>query len=240
MNIAIIEDEKEQQDLLKDYLVKFSNEKNLKISLSFYNNGDEFLTFFSKGMFDILFMDIEFSNSKTNGMETSKKLREIDKDVLLIFVTNLAQFAIEGYSVEAIDFIVKPVLYDPFRMKMEKAIKMYLSKSLSKNILIPVENQSKKILASEILYVEVSNHDLFYHTKDNEYKVRDSLKHAISLLEGLPFAQCNSCYLVNLQHVERLEKEFVVLDNKESLKMPRTRRKEFLELLGNYISGSRR
>lgn len=71
-------------------------------------------------------MDIELGTNHLNGMEVSKKLREIDNDVLLIFVTNMAQFAIEGYSVDALDFVVKPILYEPFKMKMEKTFKVLL------------------------------------------------------------------------------------------------------------------
>lgn len=240
MNIAIVEDEKDQQELLNSYISNFFKEIDKQYTITFFDNGESILKSFKKDSFDLVFMDIEFNNGTLNGIEVSKKLREIDENFLLIFVTNMANFAIDGYSVNAIDFIVKPVLYDPFRMKISKALKMYSSRFSMKNVLIPVENQSKQILANEIYYVEVSNHDLYYHTKDNEYKVRSSLKHALSILESLPFVQCNSCYLVNLEYVSRIEKDCVILENGENLKMPRTRRKEFLEQLGNYISGSRR
>ncbi len=240
MNIAIVEDEIEWQKTLSNYLETFLNQKNVSFQVSVFSNGDAFLSSFNKGDFDLIFMDIEFGKDKANGMEISKELRKIDDEVVLIFVTNLAQFAIEGYSVDALDFIVKPLIYDPFRMKMERAYKVISSKNKGKNVLIPVENASKKILAKDVLYVEISNHDLFYHTKEKEYKVRSSLKAAMELLNGLPFAQCNSCYLVNLEYVERIEKDSVVLINNESLKMPRTRRKDFLKALGDYLSGARR
>jgi DNA-binding LytR/AlgR family response regulator len=240
MRIAIVEDEKEQQETLKGYLRKFLDDEKVSYAFSVFENGKEFLSKFQPDYFDLIFMDIEFGKGQENGMEISKEIRKVDNDVLLIFVTNMAQFAVEGYSVDAIDFIVKPVLYDPFRMKMIKALKIYSNRSKTKNVLIQVENASKQILASDILYVEVSNHDLFYHTKDKEYKVRASLKEAIRRFEGLPFCQCNSCYLVNLEYVESVEKDHVVLSNGESLKMPRTRRKELLERLGDYLSGSRR
>ncbi len=240
MNIAIVEDEIEWQKTLNSYLDTFFEQKKMTFQVKFFRDGDEFLSSYNRGDFDLIFMDIEFGKDKVNGMETSRKLREIDDEAVLIFVTNLAQFAIEGYSVDALDFIVKPLMYDPFRMKMERAFKIITSRTREKNVLIPVENASKKILAKDVLYVEISNHDLFYHTKEREYKVRSSLKAAMELLDNLPFAQCNSCYLVNLEYVERIEKDFVVLSNGESLKMPRTRRKEFLASLGNFLSGTRK
>lgn len=240
MKIAIVEDEIEQQNILKNYLQTFMTSKNASFDVDTYKSGEEFLSKFEKNKYDLLFMDIEFGKNEINGMETSVKLREIDDDILLVFVTNMAQFAVDGYSVDAVDFIVKPISYDPFRMKMEKVYKILNSKFHMTNVLISVENASKQILGRDILYVEVNNHDLFYHTKEKEYKVHSSLKSAISQLRELSFCQCNSCYLVNLEYVERIEKDYVVLTNNEKLKMPRTRRKEFLEALGNYLSGAKR
>ena len=96
-------------------------------------------------------------------MEVSKKLREFDNNVLLIFVTNMSQFAVEGYEVDAIDFIVKPLNYYSFKMKIEKACRIIGKEASSKNKMISVENGTKNIMSSEILYIEVRNHNLFYH-----------------------------------------------------------------------------
>lgn len=241
MNIILVEDEEKQQKVLAQYLHQFLSEKNIQYQNQYFYDGESFLKNYHDGMADLIFMDIELGKDKLNGMSVSKKLREIDDEVVLIFVTNMANFAIEGYSVNALDFIVKPVLYDPFRMKMERALKVLSTKLDLKNVLIQVENSSKQIIASDVMYVEVNNHDLFYHTSNGEeYKVRASLKSAMKTLESLPFCQCNSCYLVNLRYVERIERDEVVLLNNEKLKMPRTRKKEFLEQLGLYLSGAKK
>lgn len=237
MNVIIVEDEEKQQSILKRFLNEYLGEKKVAYSVEAYFDGESFLKDYKKGDADLIFMDIELGANHLNGMEISKKIREIDCDVLLIFVTNMAQFAIEGYSVDALDFVVKPLLYEPFKMKMEKTFKVLLTRKNLKNVLISVDNGSKRIIASEIVYVEVANHDVYYHTKNGEYKNRSSMKKVIKELEGLPFSQCNSCYLVNLAFVERVEKDQVVLSTNEALKMPRTRRKEFLLELGNYFSG---
>ncbi len=240
MNIAIVEDEIEWQETLKKYLETYLNQKGVSYEVKTFSNGEDFLSSFTKGEFDLIFMDIDLGKDKIIGTEVSRKLREIDDEAVLIFVTNLAQYAIEGYSVDALDFIVKPLVYDPFRMKMEKAYKIINSRVKENNVIISVEKASKKILAKDVYYVEISNHDLYYHTNDEEYKVRSSLKNAMEQLEGLSFAQCNSCYLVNLEYVERVEKDSIILSNGSNLKMPRTRRKEFLKALGDYLSGIRK
>lgn len=238
MNIVIVEDEVQQQLQMSDFIHRFLNERKVSFKINCFSDGESFLASYLPGKADLLFMDIQLGDNHLNGMEISKRLRKIDDNVILIFVTNMAQFALEGYSVDAVDFIVKPVQYEPFRMKMEKALKIFLARTHLDDVMISVENGTRKIFASEILYVEVSNHDLYYHTKSGEYKVKSSLKSAISSLDGLPFSRCNSCYLVNLCCVESIEKDFVVMSNGDKLKMPRSRRKEFLNELGSYLSGA--
>lgn len=126
MNVIIVEDEEKQQSILKRFLNEYFEEKKVAYSVETYFDGENFLKDYKKGNADLIFMDIELGTNHLNGMEVSKKLREIDNDVLLIFVTNMAQFAIEGYSVDALDFVVKPILYEPFKMKMEKTFKVLL------------------------------------------------------------------------------------------------------------------
>lgn len=237
MKIIIVEDELIWQEKLREYLLKFSLESKIDYKISIYNDGDSFLKDY-KNDADLIFMDIELGKNKINGMEISKKLREFDNNVLLIFVTNMSQFAVEGYEVDAIDFIVKPLNYYSFKMKIEKACRIIGKEASSKNKMLSVENGTKNIMSSEVLYIEVRNHNLFYHTKSEEYKVRSTMKEASKLLEGLPFSKCNNCYLVNLSYVKEIAKEDVILNNGIALKMPRTRRKEFIEDLGNYLSGA--
>lgn len=126
MNVIIVEDEERQQSILKRFLNEYFEEKKVAHSVETYFDGESFLKDYKKGNADLVFMDIELGTNHSNGMEVSKKLREIDNDVLLIFVTNMAQFAIEGYSVDALDFVVKPILYEPFKTKMEKTFKVLL------------------------------------------------------------------------------------------------------------------
>lgn len=152
MKIIIVEDELIWQEKLREYLLKFSLESKIECKISIYNDGDSFLKDYKKDA-DLIFMDIELGKNKINGMEVSKKLREFDNNVLLIFVTNMSQFAVEGYEVDAIDFIVKPLNYYSFKMKIEKACRIIGKEASSKNKMISVENGTKNIMSSEILYI---------------------------------------------------------------------------------------
>lgn len=235
MRISIIEDESKQIELLSSYLKKSLNENNIPYEITAYKDAESFLNDYKKGI-SIIFMDIELSG-KMNGMDCARVIREKDSDVLIIFVTNMAQFAVQGYEVDATDFIVKPINYFSFKMKLEKALRILAKRNPTKSILFTIGNQKVSLSSRDILYVEVVNHDLFVHTIDNEYHLKASMKKAMDDLEGLPFSRCHIAYLVNLAHVKSATKNEVILTNDETLLMTRTRRKEFLADLSNYLSG---
>ena len=104
--IAIVEDEPKAADTLDAMLAQYAEENGVSIETSKYQNAVVFLSNYS-ARFDIIFMDIEMPH--LSGMECAEKLREIDNSTLLIFATNLANMAAQGYSVDAFDFIVRHI-----------------------------------------------------------------------------------------------------------------------------------
>ena len=117
LNIAIVEDEKEMSNCLRDYLIKFFNEENISIDVSIFDNGNIFLEKY-KLNYNLIFLDIKMPS--IDGMEVAQKIRKIDKNVMIIFVTSLAQYAIKGYEVNAFDYILKPIDYYNFKLKMSR------------------------------------------------------------------------------------------------------------------------
>ena len=122
IRISIVEDNKEDANILIDYLNKAMNELCLVGDISLYDKPLQFLDKYN-GNCDIVFMDIELPGA--DGLETSKLLREKDQNVILIFITNMAQYAVDGYLVDAMDFIVKPVSYPNLLLKIQRAYKKY-------------------------------------------------------------------------------------------------------------------
>lgn len=118
-NIAIIEDEEEALARIRGYLERFSSESGESFRIVVYGNAIDFLEKY-KPNYDIVFMDIKLPNM--DGMEAAKKLRALDRFVALVFVTNMKQFAVKGYEVDALDFIVKPVKYPDFVLKLQRVL----------------------------------------------------------------------------------------------------------------------
>lgn len=232
--IAIVEDDANQSKLLNDYIVRFSKEHGKTFDVATFYNAQSFLNTAQRA-FDIIFMDIELPDG--NGMEVVRKLRETDKETLVIFVTNLAQFAVKGYEVKAFDFVIKPIAYYNFELKFLNALD---SVKVNKDIDIWIKYKGGKIClnTSRITYIDVVNHYVTYHTLDADYEVLNSINNVALELEGLPFSFCNQCYLVNLKFVKGITPLHVIV-NGEKLLFSRRRRTAFLKDLDDYLAGGK-
>ncbi len=228
--IAMVEDEEYAAAVLSDMLLRYGKEAGVSFEISHFQNAITFLTNYSP-VFDIVFMDIELPY--LNGMEAAKKLREQDTDTMLVFVTNVAQMAAKGYEVSAFDFVVKPLSYPALRMKLDR-ICSTLARRSYKRVTILSEGCKICIAARDILYVEVSDHTLIYHTEEGNFPAYGSMSKAKEQLEGEDFFMCNSCYLVNLRYVRRIQK-YSVLVGGDELQISHPRKKAFLQALNAYI-----
>ena len=166
-------------------------------------------------------------------METARRLREKDEKVCLLFVTHLANFAVEGYSVHALDFLVKPVSYENFGMKLERALTA-AERARKKEILIAATQGERRVRIDELFYVEVMNHTLLYHTKEGVLSVRGSIRDCEERLSPYDFARCNKSYLVNMNYVTEIRRNEIRVDG-DLLPIGSSRRQEFLRQLTEFM-----
>ena len=154
---------------------------------------------------------------------------------MIIFITNLAQMAIAGYEVRAFHFILKPLSYGDFAMKLKSAIG-FLQERMSDTLRISTGTGFSLISTDELMYVEVDGHYISYHTTSETYRLKGSLKDIEDRVRGLSFRRCNNCYLVNLKFVESVDRDDVIVGG-ERLKMSRPKKREFLQAVSEYIGG---
>lgn len=231
MRIAIVEDQDKSAELLLDYIQRYEREKDCRFETIRFTDGLSFISDY-KADIDVIFMDIEMPH--LDGMAAAQKLRELDENVCLIFVTNLASYAIKGYEVSAMDFMVKPVRYFSFAMKLDRAIRIR-NRCAKAEMVLPSKNDPKRLSLDDILYIEVKNHTLIYHTVDSRTAtVRGTMSGVEKQLSSQGFARCSNSYLVNLSKVFSVQKNTVVLI-KEELPISRTQKAEFMRALAEFV-----
>ena len=154
LKIAIIEDESnEQNKLLK--LLEEQNSEELKLQIEVFSSAVDFLKEFQAN-YDIIFLDIRMPY--VDGMSCAERIRKLDKKVILVFVTSLAQYAIQGYSVNAFDYILKPVQEGSFNIKFTRILDYYIQNVSKHFISLPSENGLIKIDINDIYYFEAAEH----------------------------------------------------------------------------------
>lgn len=231
--IAIVEDDCNFIEELQSYLGQYASEEKQTFEISVFHDGAEILENYEP-KYDLILLDVEMP--KVNGMDAAEKIREMDESVVLMFITNMAQYAIRGYSVGALDFVMKPITYYTFSMKMKRALKRVQKKELP-SVLLTLSDGLKKIQVRQIYYLEVQNHMVHYHTDEGEFVVRGTLQSAEAALPSTVFAKCNHWYLVNLMYVTEVRKNIAVVGPYE-LEISRRNRSGFLKALTEFMGGN--
>lgn len=230
-NIAAVDDSNEDLDDCVEALVKISKAHNIIFNITKFNSGNAFLDSF-KSQYDIIILDINLQLS--NGIDIAHKIRDFDKDVLIFFVTNLAKYATEGYQVNAIDFILKPINYESFKLRFERAITSLLMKK-REAITVQINETFKKVYLDEVLYLEVYGHNIIFYLDSGNFEAYGSLKKYEEKLRKYGFLRCHNNYLVNAKRIDNVEKHTILLDNGKELEISHPRKKSFMNDFKKYI-----
>lgn len=231
---AIVEDDPRERERLRSCLRELEQSEGLRIHVSEFPTGTAFLGSYTPD-FDIVFMDIEMPGM--NGMETARAVRQTDESVLLIFVTNMAQYAIAGYEVDAMDFILKPVNKYSFALKMKRALAR-IPRRTDEYISVRHERELRQLAVSSIQYVDIDGHYVVYHTAEGSCREYGTLKEAYGKLNRTCFAFVNRSCLVNLYHVSAVGKNTATVGG-DQLDISRPQKKSFLAAMSDFMGGRR-
>lgn len=231
INIAIVEDDASAAKMLQYILNTYASKNNHAFNIKVFPSAEHFFSD-TKTSYDIAFLDVELPGM--NGMDAAFELREYDKHVIIIFVTNMAQFAVKGYEVNALYYIIKPINYQSVAFKLEKAIAL-LATNTESTIVLRKTSGLARISTLNLMYVEITNHKLLYHTDSEVFTAHGTLTEVEKQLQGSGFFRCNSCYLVNARYIASVTGFFVTLQNGTQLQISHPRKKQFMTELGNWL-----
>lgn len=229
MRIAIVDDKKEIQQQLGEFIKTYSTDQQIPITVTYFSNGLEIVDNY-RSNFDVIYFDVQMPIM--DGMTAAKKIRQVDENVIIVFLTNYVQWAVEGYSVNAFDFILKPLSYFVFTEHFKKIQRKILE--TNKSILIKNKNGMIRILLNNLYFVESDGHYLIFHTVEKNIETIGSMKKIESELTSKNFFRCNNGYLVNLAHVNNFTGNIVQVGHYD-LQISRPRKKLFIQALTNYL-----
>ena len=173
----------------------------------------------------VVFLDILMNG--LNGLETARQLRKTSPEVLLVFVTTEADYAIEGYEVEAAGFLIKETAYQKSRLIR---LMNRLQQRLQQDEILDFSdhNVSIQLVIKEILYIEVLDHQMVFHIKKGDtYSLRMTMEEIKARLpQDGRFFECHRGILINLDAVSALKGQVVLMENSDTLPVSRRRRSE--------------
>lgn len=235
LRIGVVEDDPASSRLIVDYLSRYQREEHEEFIISTFDDGETLVERYAP-VYDILLLDIEMKHM--DGMEAARRIRERDDGVVIVFITAAPQYAISGYEVGALSYLLKPVPWFAFSQELKRSIDAVRRRG-GESILVETGSKQMRVELSDIIYIESIRHTIIIHAMNGKLSITGTLKDLESRLAGHDFFRSNSCYLVNLRYVTAVNGQDCVMSNGESLRISRPRKKAFLAALADYVGGVR-
>jgi DNA-binding LytR/AlgR family response regulator len=233
MNIAICDDEKSSRDTVVEYLEPFTKTGD-NLTIAQFESGEALLSHCKNGnSFHLIFLDVEMEN--LSGVATAKSLREIDRNVLFIFITAHPKYVPDAFIVGAFQFLTKPLQRDFFVREFERALQTYQKTSHSYKI--SYKGQTIILKVGDILYIETYGRLLRACTPDCEYEFMSSIGTEEKKLLDYNFLRCHKGYLVNMKHIAGMNKSDFVLTNGMVIPISKHLKNEVLNRFNRFVSG---
>ena len=184
IRIALVEDEESYVATLREFLARYERERGERLQITVFSDGDEIALNY-KSEYDVILMDIEMRFM--DGMTAAEEIRRVDPEVVIIFITNSPQYAIKGYAVDALDYVLKPLTYLAFSQRIDRALER-LGNREQRYMMINIKGGSRKLDVSRVWFIEVRDHDLIYHTEEGLITTNATMREAEKALEGCAFS----------------------------------------------------
>lgn len=225
MKIAVIEDNPEDSRTLVELIQEYFTHQSIHAEINTFCCGEDFLSD-SPAELDLIFLDIHMGDQ--NGIEVARIIRSSNERVVIVFVTNNPEYSLEGYSVEALDYLIKPVTFGVLERVLKKVIQRL---EVTDRMCLTIRNHDGFFVVNyaDICYIEFTNRKLMVVTKNGPITCLGTMQ---SMEDTLPdtFFRVHSGFLVNLRAVVRLVGPDVIVAGRQ-IPISKHRRKEFVHAL---------
>ena len=235
MNIAICEDEAVQAELLNIQIKNWAKENNINISIDNFESGESFLFQWSDyNKYDIVFLDIKLG--KISGVELSNIIREKNKIVDIVFITGHFKYALHGYKVGALQYLMKPIDKLDLHFCLDKTLERINNNSELNTVVIETTKKNIKLDYNEIYYCIMFSPYLDIHIKSEKISLRKKISEIEKILPSKYFIRCHRSYIVNIKHIKSITKNDVLLENGVNIPISRGKYKKINDAFIDYIS----
>ena len=233
MNIAVIDDSIDEARQLAGFISTYCSDTHTCQQTTIFNTAADFLRCWQRGSFDLIFIDI-FLRNETSGIRIAERVRRDDDSCTIVFTTSSTDFALKGYEVRALDYMLKPLRYGKFCQTMDY-FRSVSQRKRSHYIEVKESRIMVKLPVDDILYTDYSNHYIQIHLQDRLVRTYMRFHDFSSLLLCYPqFICCYRNCIINMDKVTSLEKAEFVLNTGEHLPITRTLRPQIHQHYADY------
>jgi DNA-binding LytR/AlgR family response regulator len=231
VKVGLVEDDPASAQLLRDYLERYAQNAVETFQVESFDSARALLDSYRAG-FDVLLLDIQLPG--IDGFQAARRIRQVDHQVVIVFVTATPQYALKGYEVDALSYLLKPVSYISFARELDRCLER-IKLRRGAWLALHVDTGVVRVATAEIVYLESDKHRVVVHTTTDDITVTGSLKAFATELAERGFQRCNSGYLVNLRHVLGIRANLCLVTGGKQLLISRPRRKAFMAALTDYL-----
>lgn len=230
MKLAIVDDNKIEQEIISTTLHTYETERNTSLSISTYDDGDSFLKHYTPGNFDLVFMDIYLKEQ--TGIDIVRKLRQIDSKVLIVFLTTSAEHIFQAAPFHFFDYILKPFEYQQIFHVLDEASHM-LPES-EPELSFEYRSFDVRFPLSKIQYIYSNNHEVIIHTSNGNQSFRLPFYSVTEHLDDPRFLQCNRGIMLNMDYIKAMESDYFEMTDSKCFPIKTKGRKQIREQYIKY------
>ena len=202
LKIAICDDEQSQIEYITSLVSLWGVKEEHNCEIRTFMSAESFLFEYEDDKtYDILLLDVEMKN--ITGIELAKRIRKDNNRAEIVFITSHFEFVGEGYEVDALHYLIKPILPDKLAQVLTKATEKLSVEPPS--VVISCDGETVKLYVNDILYVESFLHYIVIHTKDKEYKIKENISTFQEKLSD-DFFRIHRSYIASLKHITQISR----------------------------------